>query len=362
MKQIRILMVALSVCACLGIDRAKAVGAESVYPGKEWAVKKPGEVGLDMSKLKALSEYAGGFGCIVRHGYMVYTWGDASKRKDVASAVKPVYTHFLLKAVEEDRLKSIDEPVVKVEPGLRTLNKKLGFKDRKITWRHLCNQVSCYGVQEQPGKAFDYNDYNMALLFDSLFLKIYGSTWKNVDRDVLHPKLTRLLGCQDNPTFMAFGTGNRPGRLGMSPRDFARFGLLYLRKGKWRGKQLISVKNAIRAVTNPLPVSIPRTKGKDAEMIAGQRSIGGGKNQCDHNGSYSSAWWVNGVGRDGKHNWPDVPRDVFGCFGHGDIRAMVVMPSLDLIVSWNDAKIRGNKMVNQALKLLKESVISRAGK
>jgi len=126
-----------------------------------------------------------------------------------------------------------------------------------------------------------------------------------VDADVLHPKLTRLIGCQDKPTFMAFGTGNRPGRLAISPRDFARFGLLYLRKGKWRGKQLVSSKHATLAVRSPLSVSIPRTKGKRAEMISGQRSIGGGNNQCDHNGSYSFAWWVNGVGRNGKHNWPE---------------------------------------------------------
>ena len=362
MRQVKVLLLVVLMILQTLTGGALAGERQSVYPGKKWAVKKPAEVGLDAGKLKALSNYAGGFGCVVRHGYMVYVWGDASRRKDVASAVKPVYTHFLLKAVEQDRLKSIDEPVAKVEPRLRELNKKLGFKDRKITWRHLCNQVSCYGVREQPGKAFDYNDYNMALLFDSLFLKVYGSTWKNVDRDVLHPGLTRTLGCEDNPTFMAFGTGNRPGRLGFSPRDFARFGLLYLRKGKWRDKQLISAKNAKRAVTNPLPVSIPRTKGKDAQMIDGQRSIGGGKNQCDHNGSYSFAWWVNGMGRDGRHNWPDVSKNVYGCFGHGDIRAMVVMPSLDLIVSWNDAKIRGNKMVNRALKLLKESVISRPGK
>ena len=54
----------------------------------------------------------------------------------------------------------------------------------------------------------------------------------------LHPLLTDLIGCEDNPTFMAFGEQDRPGRLGISPRDFARFGLLYLRGGMWNGKQL----------------------------------------------------------------------------------------------------------------------------
>ena len=356
MKPLKILILAFMISLNLGTYKIKAESAALVYPGKEWETKKPDEVNLDVHKLKALSDYAGGFGCVVRHGYMVYTWGDASRRIDVASAVKPFYTHFLLKAIEEGKIEGIDELIVKYELGLKTLNEKLNFKDRRITWKHLCNQVSCYGVQEQPGGAFDYSDYNMALFFDTLFLKVYGSTWEKVDRDVLHPKLTSLLQCQDNPTFMAFGTGNRPGRLAISPRDFARFGLLYLRRGNWKGKQLISAKSVTMAVTSPLPNSIPRTKGKSADMIKGQRSIGGGNNQCDHNGSYSFAWWINGIGRDGKHNWPDVPGNVYGCFGHGDIRAMVVMPGLDLIVCWNDTKIEGNRMVNHALKLLRDAV------
>jgi len=357
MKDLQILLLVLLVSAGPGIIEVKGGETKPVYPVKEWQSSKPVDAGLDADRLKALSDYAGGFGCVVRNGLLVYTWGDVSKRKDVASAVKPFYTHFLLKAVQNGRLKSIEELVGRFEPRLNSLNKSLDFKDRRITWRHLCNQISCYGVQEQPGQAFDYSDYNMALFFDTLFLKVYGATWKTVDADVLHPELTDVLQCQDNPTFMAFGTGNRPGRLAISPRDFARFGLLYLRKGKWEGKQLISARDVTLAVASTLITSIPRTTGKSAEMISGQRSIGGGNNQCDHNGSYSFAWWVNGVGRDGKRNWPDVPADVYGCFGHGDIRAMVVLPSLDLIVSWNDTRIEGNKMVNHALKLLVDSVI-----
>jgi hypothetical protein len=357
MRQSKVLSLAILVLVgvCGEAGRIKAAATQPVYPGKEWQIKTPREVGLDEQKLKELSDYAGGFGCVVRYGYMVYTWGDASLRKDVASAVKPVYTHFLLKAIEEGKLTSIDERVTKFEPRLRSLNEALNYKDRNITWRYLCNQISCYGVQEQPGDAFDYSDYNMALFFDTLMLKVYGVTFETVDAAVLHPKLTDLLGCQDNPTFMAFGTENRPGRLAISPRDFARFGILYLRKGKWQDKQLISTAYVKLATASPLPLSIPRTEGKSAEMIEGQRSIGGGNNQCDHNGSYSFAWWVNGIGRDGNRNWPDVPNDVFGCFGHGDIRAMVVMPTLDLIVSWNDTKIEGNKMVNHALKLLRDA-------
>ncbi len=348
----------------IGAAVVKARTNEPVYPEAEWKTKTPKQVGLDAKKLKELSDYAGGFGCVVRHGYMVYTWGDAGKRKDVASAAKPLYSHFLFKALEDGRISSLDERANKWQPGLDQINKSLGYKDHNITWRHFANQISCYGLAEAPGTAYAYNDWQMALFWDTLFKKVYGADFDTVDADVFGPMLTDQIQCQDNPTFMAFGVKNRPGRLAISPRDFARFGLLYLRKGKWKDKQLISREHATMAVTSPLPNSIPRAGSRAAEMMPQQRSIGSKNipdNQCDHVGSYSWLWWTNGVSRDGARHWPDVPVDAYGCFGHGGPRAMVVVPSLDLIISWNDAKIRSAEMENHALGLLVQAASSHPG-
>ena len=331
------------------------------YPGTEWTTKSPGQAGLNAEKLKELSDYAGGFGCLVRHGYMVYTWGDAGRRKDVASAAKPLYAHFLFKAVEDGRIFSFDERLSKWQPRLNLINKNLGYKDSNISWRHCANQISCYGLAEAPGAAFAYNDWQMSLFWDTLFQKVYGANFETVDTKVFHPMLTDKLQCQDNPTFMAFGTGDRPGRLAISPRDFARFGLLYLRKGKWKDEQLISREYATMAVTSPVPNSIRRAGKIAADMIPGQRSIGSKRipdNQCEHAGSYSWLWWTNGIDSEGVRHWPDVPVDTYGCFGHGGLRAMVVLPSLDLIVSWNDTRIEGREMENHTLKLLTDSVTS----
>jgi len=350
------------ITTCLLVVGMAFTSSPAVYPGERWEVKSPEEVGLDKAKLEDFRGYVRGRGCVVRHGYMVYTWGDFTRRGDVASAAKPVYAHFLFKALELGKIPSLDEEVSRYEPRLRKLNPELGHKDGHITWRHLATQTSCYGVSERPGKAFDYNDWQMALFWDLLFLKVYGATYENVDEKVLHPLLTDPLGCEDNPTFMAFGVKDRPGRLAISPRDFARFGLLYLRGGKWRGRQLLSEKLAVMAVTSPLPNSIPRTKAQPAEMLPGQRSIGSRQipdDQTDHMGSYSFLWWTNGIDREGRRHWPDAPPDTYGAFGHGGLRAMIVIPSLDLIVSWNDACVEGRKMENEALKRLIEAVISR---
>ncbi len=333
--------------------------ASAVYPGKTWETATPESVGLDEAKLNQLKQYIGGRGCVVRHGRMVYTWGEHTRRGDVASAAKSLYSHFLFKALELGKIPSLNQKVSVWEPRLKKINPELGYKDRDITWRHMANQISCYGLTHKPGTAFAYNDWQMALFFDTLFLKVYGATWDNVDRKVLHPLLTDSIQCQDNPTFMAFGTGDRPGRLAISPRDFARFGLLYLNEGNWNGKRLLDKELAIQAVSSPLPNSLPRAMGEAADMINGQRSIGSRRipdSQCDHIGSYSWLWWLNGIDREGHRHWPDVPPEAYGAFGHGGPRAMVVIPTLDLIISWNDTKVKSREAENKALGLLVSSV------
>ena len=339
-----------------------ASGQGSVFPGATWAFKTPAQVGLDSAKLDIFRDYVGGRGCVARYGYMAYTWGDQSYRQDVASACKPWFSHFLFKAVEDGRLASLDDRAVTWEPCLYNINSSLGYKDRNITFRHMANQISCYGVRENPGTAFDYNDWQMALFWDTLFLRVYGAQYDNVDATVVHPMLTNTLQCEDNPTFMGYGTADRPGRVRVSVRDFARFGLLYLRQGNWRGTQLISQAHAIMAVTSPLPNSIPRTAGQAADMCPGQRSLGSTNipdNQSDHEGSYSWLWWTNGVNRSGQRHFPDAPLDTYGAFGHSNgQRAAVVIPSLDLVVSWNDTTL-GSKPgnPNEALKRLVAAIL-----
>ena len=42
---------------------------------------------------------------------------------------------------------------------------------------------------------------------------------------------------------------------------------------------------------------------------------------------------TNGVDRDGKCHWSDVPVDAYAASGHGGPRVLAVTPSLDLIAS-----------------------------
>lgn len=304
------------VLSALGIVFGPLVGSVvGVVPDSEWQFVTPGSAGMNTEALDVFRDYVGGCGCVVRNDCMVYTWGDQAKRADVASAAKPVVAHFVWKALENKRLSSLDAKVVEYASCLADLNPELANKDRLITFRHLVTQTSCYGVTERPGTAFCYSDWQMALLWDTLFLSVYQSTHKTVDDEVLRPLLTGVLRCQDDPTFLAFGRQDRPGRLAISVRDFARFGLLYLHEGRWGDKQVLERTHAIEAVTRPLPNSLPRTSAKPAQMCPDARSYGSKRapdDQCDHLGSYSYLWWTNGKDRDGRRHWPHAPVDAFG--------------------------------------------------
>lgn len=321
-------------------------------------MRLPEEAGLSREKLLALATLAGGRGCVVRHGYMVFAWGDQSKSSDVASAFKPLLTTLLFMAVQDGRLTSVDDKVAEFEPRLTALN---GGKDAAIKWRHFAFQTSGYGLAEAPGAAYSYNDYALALYYDTLTQKVFHTN----GTALLKTRLAEPLQFEDACTFDAFGPQNRPGRLALSVRDFARFGLLYLRKGQWRDRQLLKPEFVEMATHSPLAPATPLTSGQPADMLPRQRTIGGTRNITPVGpGYYSFNWWLNGTNRDGHRLFGDAPPDAYVASGHGGMRMLWIIPSLDLVACWNDSKIDdhdkspGNPDTknNQAARVIVESL------
>ena len=336
---------------------AASVCAESIFPDRQWQARAPEEAGLSTPKLAEFRETVGGRGCVARKGLMIFTWGDQAKSADVASAFKPLLTTLMLMAVQEGKIASVDEPIARFEPRLKELNHG---KDATITWRHLASQTSGYGWSEKPGVAYAYNDYALTLYYDTLTEKVFGTN----GTEVLRTHLAGPLQFEDACTFNAFGPNNRPGRLALSCRDFARFGLMYLRGGQWRGQQILKPDFVRLAISSPIPATTPLTRGIDVEMLPRQRTLGGGKNITNVGpGYYSFNWWLNTTNQTGAHLFVDAPADTYVASGHGGQRALVIIPSLDLIAVWNDSVITdhdqspGNPKTrnNRALKLLVEA-------
>src|SRR6185503_7327926 len=66
--------------------RATAEATQPTFPGKSWDARAPEAVGMSSNKLSEFAGLVGGRGCVVRHGYMAFTWGDQTKSSDIASA------------------------------------------------------------------------------------------------------------------------------------------------------------------------------------------------------------------------------------------------------------------------------------
>jgi hypothetical protein len=100
-------------------------------------------VGMDAARLDAFAAALGNRrGCVVKDGYMVYTWGDVTSKFDWASAMKPVMSTMLFFAVHEGKLPGVD---ALVNPYVeKALGKSLNTKDQTMTFRHLADMVSGY--------------------------------------------------------------------------------------------------------------------------------------------------------------------------------------------------------------------------
>lgn len=332
------------------------LAAAQIWPGKVWETVPPEAVGLSAEKLAALRELVGGRGCVVRHGKLAFAWGDQTRSYDVASAVKPVISTLLFLAIQEGKLASPDALVADFEPRLKTLN---NGKDETMTWRHLASQTSGYGLAEEPGAAYSYNDFALALYYDTLMEKVFQQPGLEVFR-------TRLAGPMQFQDAISFDKP-RPGRLALSVRDFARFGLLALHKGKWRDQQLVPASAFETMFSSPIPASTPLTSKQDTDMLPGQRSLGGTKSITPNGpGVYSFNWWLNRKDNQGRLALPSAPPDTILASGHGAKRTLWVIPSLDLVMSWNDSlvddhdKSPGNPdtRLNRAARLLVEAVVN----
>lgn len=83
-----------------------------------------------------------------------------------------------------------------------------------------------------------------------------------------------------------------------TPRDWARFGQLYLQKGWWNGTQIFA-EDWAKYVATPTPTSANR---------------------------YGAQFWLNAGGK-----FPDVPRDMFYCSGYQG-QMIAIFPSHDLVI------------------------------
>jgi len=193
---------------------------------------------------------------LVRHGYVVAEgwWGpyDAATPHILYSLSKSFTSTAVGLAIAEGKM-SLDDEVLKFFPADAPAEPSANLKAMRV--RDLLrmatgNQTEApmltaptpwtktfltHPVPFKPGTHFLYNSPATYML-SAIVQKVTGMTVL----DYLKPRLFEPLGIE-SPRWDSSPQGVSAGAYGLAIRteDIARFGQLYLQKGKWKGKQLV---------------------------------------------------------------------------------------------------------------------------
>ncbi len=165
-------------------------------------------------------------------------------------------------AIDEGFIKSVDDPMINYIPELQgrgfdaitirnllTMGSGIRYRISALPWdedalyyfypniRDLL--LADMEVAEPPGQAFHYTDYNVGLLA----IIVERTTHRTVS-DYLQEKIWKPIGMEYSATWSldSVQDGFELTHVALNARaiDYAKFGQLYLAKGRWNGKQIIS--------------------------------------------------------------------------------------------------------------------------
>jgi len=198
------------------------------------------------------------------------------------SAVKGIVSLLVGIAIDEGKIKSVDDKVGDYLPSFRTGSKK------ELTIRHLLTMSSglnwdeaytspfsmttkaYYGndlrglvnkleLVEKPGVEYDYLSGNTEILA----MVVQAATGKNIS-DYTSGKIWKQIGAQHDALWsldIENGMEKAYCCFNSNARDFARFGQLILNQGSWNGHQIVS-EAYISELTKPASYLIDKEDGE----------------------------------------------------------------------------------------------------
>jgi CubicO group peptidase (beta-lactamase class C family) len=315
---------AVGVFACAG---RRAISADG-FPHETWeTASSPGDLGWSATQVAALKSNVDAVGSaafmIITRGTVVATWGDTSRtfwthsvRKSFMSALIGMAVAEgkidLAQTLEDLKISEKGTTLTAVERQARVLDL---LQARSGVYIPAAGEIDAMRDarpargSHAPGTFWYYNNWDFNVL-GSIFRRATGEDiFQAIDRRIAQP-----IGMQDyrvaegsydveeqseHPTY-AFR---------VSARDLARFGLLYLHRGQWRGQQIV-----------PAAWVDASLRSYSATGDQGSRATKSG---------YGYMWWIQANAT--AHPELRIPDGTFTASGNGGQR-LTVIPQIETII------------------------------
>src|SRR5579859_1359436 len=335
---------ALSSSAIAQSDPAHAA-SPATFPGTSWTrVALLKDAGWSQEKLAAARAYADADSIhtsavmIIQGGKVVDQWGDFDQkidcysiRKSLLSALFGIYSAEgaidINQTLEQMGIDDSPDTLTKEEKQARVvdlLRARSGVYHQVDFETESMQKSRPPRGSHAPGTFWYYNNWDFNVL-GTIFEKKTGLKIG----DAFYQRIAKPIGMEDfRPSDLFYFGGplsiHPAYHFEMTARDMARFGLLYLRHGRWNGKQIV-------------PEAWIEKSSHANEMV---KSDG-----ADH-GGYEYLWWIDY----GGVHFPEVSLPgIYSARGNG-AHYIFIIPTLDMVIvhrTDNDPPVKDAKTITE---------------
>jgi CubicO group peptidase (beta-lactamase class C family) len=335
-----LLMLVASITEPVAFPQSKS---QEIFPEKFWQpIHSLEKAGWSTQKLAAARAYAAADSIhtsalmIVQGGEVVDQWGDINEkissysvRKSLLSALYGIYSAEgvidVNQTLEQLGIDDSPDPLTKEEKQARVvdlLRARSGVYHAVDFETESMKKGRPARGSHAPGTYWYYNNWDFNVL-GAIFEKKTGLKIGAA----FYQRIAKPIGMQDFQPDDVYYFG---GPFSLYPayhfeitaRDMARFGLLYLRHGRWNGKQIV-------------PAEWVEKSSHASEMVQ--------TDGADH-GGYEYLWWVDY----GGVHFPEVSLPgIYSARGNG-AHYIFIIPTLDMVIvhrTDNDPPIKDAKTI-----------------
>jgi CubicO group peptidase (beta-lactamase class C family) len=300
--------------------------AQRRFPRKAWdKVNKPEDLGYSSEKLAEAKKYSETIQTaavmIIVDGLVLYKWGDVTRKYLTHSTRKSFLSALYGKYVMNgtiDLNRTLKDLGIDDNPPLTEQEKMATIRDclKARSGVYHTAEAESEGMHKlkpargtyRAGEFWLYNNWDFNVL-GTIFQQLTGKNiFQALKEDIADPIQMQDYVPEDGQSFKTNRSIHEAYMFVVSARDMARLGLLFLRKGKWDGKQVISEEWVKESTTYFSDATIYRGDG------------------------YGYMWWVAKDHNKYPH-FPnvDLKEGTYSARGYGG-HYIVVIPEYDMVV------------------------------